>query len=65
MVRKLSWCINVIYYVFNCFHTETYSLPARTAQLDKVLDLKLAVVGSIHRLVNLTNINCLSDETLN
>ena len=31
----------------------------------RALDLKLKVVGSIHGLVNLTIINCLSDETLN
>ena len=35
--------------------------PARIAQLVRALE----VVGSIPGLVNLTTINCLSDETLN
>ena len=39
--------------------------PARIAQLVTALDLKTRGCGSIPWLVNLTIINCLSDETLN
>ena len=40
-------------------------LPAHIAQWLERSTRKLEVVGSIPRLVNLTIINCLSDETLN
>ena len=45
--------------------TRKILIPARIAQLVRARDLKHEVVGLIPGLVNLTIINCLSDETLN